>query len=253
MMKFRKVIFVFLFAIISILLSQTVLADTDNPDMPEYCLLLLDSDETLSNTTVVVDGVSQIEPKTKEELPEYHILLPRADNGRGNGTIHYSNPLLPVGGEHEYALVQYWNIDGENQPYDGAEIYPGVVDENGELIFSISELAYGCNLFLCKVLTIEEVDECNQYLENEIDTSKLFVEDGFVYLPLKDFGVTDSFALRIQAASDTSTNNGAGNPVAGNDDEDDDPGDTSGGISNDTPDAPVVIDDDDCNVGTTCD
>ena len=215
MMKFSKVIFVFLFAVISILFSQTVLAEADNPDMPEYCMLLLDSDETLPSTTVVVDGVTQIEPKTREEFQEYHIMLPRADNGRGNGTIHYSNSLLPMGGDHEYALVQFWNIDGENQPYDGSDIFPGIIRENGELVFSITELGYGCNLFLCKVLTIEEVKKCNQFLEDDIDFDNLYSKDGFIFVPLIDYGIPETFRLGISAAIESSnvteTNNNMDN------------------------------------------
>ncbi len=221
MKKFSNIIFVLLSVVVSILFSQTVFAETENPDMPEYCLLLLDSDETLSSTTVVVDEISQIEPKTSEEFQEYHIMLPRADNGRGNGTIHYSNPLLPVGDEHEYALVQYWNIDGENQPYDGSDVYPGVVGENGELVFSISELGYRSNLFLCKVMTVEELDECNQFLEIKIELEKLHSVDNVVYFPLKDYGVLDSFAMRIQASSASTTSSEPGNTGTQNHADDD--------------------------------
>jgi hypothetical protein len=252
MKQYSKVIFVLLGVVVSILFSQTVFAETENPDMPEYCLLLLDSDEPLSSTTVAVNGISQIEPKTSEEIQEYHIMLPRADNGRGNGTIHYSNPLLPMGEEHEYALVQYWNIDGENQPYEGSNIYPSVIGEDGELIFSISELGYGCNLFICKVLTLEEVVECNQFLENKIELENFYSVDGFVFIPLKDYGIMDRFALRIQASNDSSENYGDNNSSVENDEEQESNNSDDGHVNNSS-DEPIVIEDDDCDSGGNCD
>ena len=222
MKKFSKVIFSFLFVSIAILVHQTVFAEQDEPEIPEYCSFLIDG-ETVSNTTVNLDGTLQVEPKSKEDFEEYYVMLPRADNGRGNGTLHYSNPLLPIGDEHQYALVQYWNIDGENQPYEGSNTYPGVIGEDGELVFSITELGYGCNLFLCKVMTIEEVEICNQFLEDEIDTEKLFIEDGFVYLSLKDYGVLESFRLGILAATESShVNESNDNMDNGNDNSEQD-------------------------------
>ena len=157
MKKFSKTILIFLFVSIAILVHQTVFAEHGEPDIPEYCSFLID-DETVSSATVNLDGSLLVEPKSKEDFEEYYVMLPRADNGRGNGVLHYSNPLLPIGDKHQYALVQYWNIDGENQPYEGSNIYPGAIGEDGELVFSITELGYGCNLFLCKVMTIEEVE-----------------------------------------------------------------------------------------------
>ena len=157
MKKFSKIIFIFLFVSVTILAHQTVLAEQGEPEIPEHCLFLIDG-ETVSNATVNLDGSLPVEPKSKGEFEEYYIMLPRADNGRGNGTLYYSNPLLPIGDEYQYALVQYWNIDGENRPYEGSNTYPGVIGEDGELVFSITELGYGCNLFLCKVMTIEEVE-----------------------------------------------------------------------------------------------
>ena len=56
-----------------------------------------------------------------------------------------------------------------------------------------------------KVLTIEEIEECNQFLENKIDLESLFQVDGMVYIPMIDYGVMDIFSMGITALDKKAT------------------------------------------------
>jgi len=205
-----KAIFVLSFMLFGVLFARTVSAEQEGPEMPEYCTFVLESDEIPSETTVMLDGNLGVVPKTDEEFSQYRFLLPRAENGRGNGIIQYMNPILPISDEHDYVLAQFWYIDGEDKPYYVSDIFTGVVGEKGELVFEMSELGYGYDLLLYRVMTLDEVTECNQFLENEIDLESMYSADGFVYVPLKEYGVLDAFTLRIQVSTEPSTGSDTG-------------------------------------------
>jgi hypothetical protein len=219
----------FLFAISTVAFSK--IAPTDQ-EIPEYCMIVIEQDDTSYTSTFTLDGVNQIEPEITDDFNEYQFLLQRAENGRGNGSIQYSNLALPIGDGQRYALVEFWNTDNKDQPNDDSRIFPGDAGENGELVFEIADLAKRGNFSLSKVLTIEEVEECNQFFENEIDLESLYQVDGLVYIPLNDYGIIDKFAMGIKAPDKTLTENDTSN---GTNVDDSDGDESNDDVQNDNP------------------
>lgn len=185
MKNLLKVLLIFSFTFLIIAFSRTA---PTGQEMPEYCTFFIEQDEETS-PVITLDGTTQIEPEITEELTEYQILLPRSDNGRGDGNIHYSNPVLPIGDTHNYVFI-------EEPANADSRLFSGTVNEDSELIFKIDDLSKRGNFALYKVLTIEEVEQCNQFLEIDIVSS--FQVDGLVYIPLKEYGIMDQFAMGIK-------------------------------------------------------
>ena len=241
MKKLLKVLLIFLFTILSMAFSKMV---PNDQEVPDYCTFILEQEETSPTSTVALDGNTLIEPEITEEFNEYKFLLQRADNGRGNGSIHYLNPALPVGDVHNYALIENSNIDDEDQLTDDSRIFPGVVDEKGDLVFEISEFAKRGNFSLYKVLTIDESEECNRFIGNKIDLASLYSADGLVYVPLNEHGIIDQFSMGIKAPNESSTGNNTTNGTGrseddDNGDKDDEPGNGNLGEDSFPPEPPT--------------
>ena len=201
----------------------------DEQDIPDYCVLVLDGEETTPTSVIAQDGMNRIEPQITEEYVEFQFLLNRADNGRGNGEILYSNSKLPIGEGYNYALVEIIDNGEETQPIEDYRILPGSTNEKDDLVFEISDFSKRGNFRLYKVLSIEEVEKCNKFLEEKIDLDELFTLDGFVYIPLENFGITDVFTIGIKAPSDKTS--GSNSDELGLQ-ESDDPEDDDNGSSN---------------------
>ena len=227
MQNIHKTILFLCFAILTLMFARTAIADQE---MPEFCTFALEAEETSSTSIITLDGTAEIEPAITDENSEYLFLLPRADNGRGNGSIHYSNPILPIGDDHNYALIDLGNIDDEDQPNDDPITFPGIIGQDDELVFQISNLEKRGTFLLYKVLTIEEVVECNQFLDNKIDLDSLYSTNGLVYIPLNEYGITDKFSVGIKAPVDNSTENDTTN---GKDNDDFNGNGSDNGINND--------------------
>ena len=161
-------------------------------EMPEYCTFVVNQGDTSQASTVILDGARQIQPEISDGHNAFQFLLPRADNGRGNGVIQYSNPGLPIGDDHTYALM-------EAPTWIDAMLFPGTT-ENGELEFEITNLEKRRKYSLYKVLTVEEVNQCNPFLDPAIDLENVFQVDGMVYIPLSEYGIMDQFKIGIQAS-----------------------------------------------------
>ena len=127
-------------------------------------------------------------------------------------------------------MIDITESDEEEQPNDESRILPGSINDDGELIFEVSNLAKRVTFNLYKGLTIEEVEECNEFLEEKIDLDSNYRVGGFVYIPLKDFGITDVFSIGIKAPYDKNSESDSGgeNSEESDDTDDDDSGNGDG-------------------------
>jgi len=99
----------------------------------------------------------------------------------------------------------------EVPPGNDARIFPGIAHENDILEFEIADLEKRGNFSLYKVLKIEEVNECNQFLDPPIEMEKIFQSGGLVYIPLHEYGMMDQFSMGIKAPVNLLTGNGTTN------------------------------------------
>jgi len=171
----------------------------DYQENPDYCSFSLETERSSSTIVNDLGGATLIGSVKNSDKVENQLLLSRMDNGRGQGSFQYINPMLPIGDEHRYAIVEYGVNSDDDQPNGDSRIFPGKYDSNGELVFDIADLDRRGTFDLYKVLTIEEVVECNQYLNNKIDMDSKLSVDGLIYIPLDKFGIMERFAIGIKA------------------------------------------------------
>ena len=118
--------------------------------------------------------------------------------------------------ENNYALVEVWDKDGQIKPHPSSRIFVGAFNDEGNLEFTLENYGNYGYFFLYKVLTPEEVKECNLFPDFEIEDENTFFVDGLLYMPLdvKIFG--DIIKLSTKAGELRNSSGGNGDNDGGN-------------------------------------
>ena len=159
------------------------------PEPPAYCLLPnISASDLLSKVEIISPNQTQelnsnlYQGTNQEDYNLFVVVFPRAENGHGNGTFTYANPNLSL--ENNYALVEVWDKDGQTKPHPSSRIFVSTFNNEGNLEFTLENYGNYGYFFLYKVLTPEEVKECNLFPDFEIKEENTFFVDGLLYIPL---------------------------------------------------------------------